>query len=129
MAKTILVCGYGPGISSAVARRFGREGYAVALVGRTAERLSSGALALAESGAVAKAFPCDLSDPDAVRKLVAGARATLGPIGVVHWNTEVAHYPHFNVDRLVARILVCLGRLYAQTRNHVRPGWPGPADG
>jgi NADP-dependent 3-hydroxy acid dehydrogenase YdfG len=86
MANTILVCGYGPGISSAVARRFGRDGYAVALVGRTAERLSSGALALAESGAVAKAFPCDLSDPDAVRKLVAGARATLGPIGVVHWN-------------------------------------------
>ena len=88
MAKTILVCGYGPGISSAVARRFGREGYAVALVGRTAERLASGALALEKSGAVAKPFPCDLSDPDAVRKLVAGARATLGPIGVVHWNAS-----------------------------------------
>jgi NAD(P)-dependent dehydrogenase (short-subunit alcohol dehydrogenase family) len=86
MAKTILVCGYGPGISSAVARRFGREGYAVALVGRTAERLASGVSALEKSGAVAKAFPCDLSDPDAVRKLVAGARATLGPIGVLHWN-------------------------------------------
>jgi NADP-dependent 3-hydroxy acid dehydrogenase YdfG len=86
MAKTILVCGYGPGISSAVARRFGREGYGVALVARTAERLASGVSALEKSGVSAKAFPCDLSDPDAVRKLVAGARATLGPIGVVHWN-------------------------------------------
>lgn len=86
MAKTILVCGYGPGISSAVARRFGREGYAVALVGRTAERLEAGVDALVKAGAVAKAFPCDLADPDAVRKLVAGARAALGPIAIVHWN-------------------------------------------
>jgi NADP-dependent 3-hydroxy acid dehydrogenase YdfG len=86
MAKTILVCGYGPGISSAVARRFGREKYAVALVGRTAERLAAGVAALEKVGVVAKAFPCDLSDPDAVRKLVAGARATLGPIAILHWN-------------------------------------------
>jgi NADP-dependent 3-hydroxy acid dehydrogenase YdfG len=86
MAKTILVCGFGPGISSAVARRFGREGYAVALVGRTAERLDSGVATLEKAGAVAKAFPCDLGDPDAVRQLVAAARATLGPIGVLHWN-------------------------------------------
>ena len=27
MTKTILVCGYGPGISNAVAERFGAEGY------------------------------------------------------------------------------------------------------
>jgi NADP-dependent 3-hydroxy acid dehydrogenase YdfG len=86
MAKTILVCGFGPGISSAVARRFGREGYAVGLVGRTADRLASGVASLDKTGTVAKAFLCDLGDPDAVRKLVAEARATLGPIGVLHWN-------------------------------------------
>jgi NADP-dependent 3-hydroxy acid dehydrogenase YdfG len=86
MAKTILVCGYGPGISDAVARRFGREGYAVALVGRTAERLDAGVAALETAGVRAKAFPSDVGDVDAVRKLVAAARSALGPIGVLHWN-------------------------------------------
>jgi NADP-dependent 3-hydroxy acid dehydrogenase YdfG len=90
MAKTIIVGGYGPGISDAVARRFGREGYAVALVGRTADRLAAGVAALEKSGVVAKAFPCNLGDPDAARKLVAGARAALGPIAVLHWNATAS---------------------------------------
>jgi len=37
-----MVCGYGPGISHATAERFGAEGFAVALVGRTAARLADG---------------------------------------------------------------------------------------
>jgi len=36
MAKTILISGYGPGISSAIAEKFGSEGYAVALAARNA---------------------------------------------------------------------------------------------
>ena len=86
MAKTILVCGYGPGISASVARRFGREGYAVALVSRTPQRLAEGVAELEGAGVTAKAFPCDLADAGAVREVVSGARAALGPIGVVHWN-------------------------------------------
>jgi NAD(P)-dependent dehydrogenase (short-subunit alcohol dehydrogenase family) len=33
MAKTILIVGYGPGISTAVAEKFGSAGFSVALVG------------------------------------------------------------------------------------------------
>jgi NAD(P)-dependent dehydrogenase (short-subunit alcohol dehydrogenase family) len=47
MSKTIVICGYGPGISAAVARRFGREGFQVALVARYAQRLAAGVAALA----------------------------------------------------------------------------------
>jgi NADP-dependent 3-hydroxy acid dehydrogenase YdfG len=86
MAETIIVCGYGVGISDAVARRFGKEGYRVAAVARNAERLSSAVQALNKDGIEAKAFPSDLSDPDAVRKLIADVRASLGPLKVVHWN-------------------------------------------
>jgi NAD(P)-dependent dehydrogenase (short-subunit alcohol dehydrogenase family) len=84
--KTILVCGHGPGISDAVARKFGREGFSVAIVARNAERLETAAKALSDAGVNARAFPCDLGNPDAVRKLVADVRTALGPIGVVHWN-------------------------------------------
>ncbi len=86
MKRTIVVCGHGPGISDAVARRFGREGYAVAIVARNAERLSAAAAALVEAGITAKAFPCDLGSPDAVRALVRQVRSSLGPIATVHWN-------------------------------------------
>ena len=39
MQRTIVVCGYGPGISDAVANKFGGEGFQVALVARNAEKL------------------------------------------------------------------------------------------
>lgn len=86
MAGTILVCGHGPGISDAVARRFGREGLSVAIVARNAERLAAAAKSLSDSGVRAQAFPCDLGDTEAVRRMVGEVRAALGPISVVHWN-------------------------------------------
>jgi NADP-dependent 3-hydroxy acid dehydrogenase YdfG len=86
MTRSIIVCGHGTGISDAVARKFGREGFAVALVARDKARLSTAAAALTEAGITAKAFPCDLGDPDAVRSLVRDVRASLGPIAVLHWN-------------------------------------------
>jgi len=89
MSKTILVAGYGSGISDAVARRFGREGYAVALVGRTAERLAQGAASLEKEGIRAKAFVCDLSDVAAVPKLVTDVTDALGSVAVLHWNALV----------------------------------------
>lgn len=86
MAETIVVCGYGVGISDAVARRFGKQGYRVAIVARNAERISGAAAALKKDGIDAHAFPADLSDPEAVKKLIADVRSSLGPIKVVHWN-------------------------------------------
>lgn len=86
MTKTIVVCGHGPGISDAVARRFGKEGFAVAIAARSAERLAKSAADLEAAGIKARAFPTDLADPSAVRKLVQDAHTALGPVGVVHWN-------------------------------------------
>lgn len=86
MPKTIVVVGYGPGVSNAVAEKFGAAGYSVALVGRTAERLAGGVQALKAKGVTAAAFTADASDPAAIRAAIAKARAELGPVGVVHWN-------------------------------------------
>jgi NADP-dependent 3-hydroxy acid dehydrogenase YdfG len=90
MAKTTLVCGYGPGISSAVAKKFGAEGFSVALVARSKETLAVGAAALEAAGIKARAFPADLTNPEAVKKLVADVRRDLGPITVIHWNAYAA---------------------------------------
>ena len=41
MTKTLLVAGAGQGLGKAMAKRFAREGYAVALAARDKERLSA----------------------------------------------------------------------------------------
>jgi NADP-dependent 3-hydroxy acid dehydrogenase YdfG len=86
MARTILVCGYGPGISEGVARKFGAQGFQVALVARNEERLQMSARALGEAGITAKGFACDLGDAAAVAALIEQVRSTLGSITVLHWN-------------------------------------------
>jgi short-subunit dehydrogenase len=86
MAKTIIINGFGTGISTAVAERFGAEGFALALVARNAERLATAAKALQAKGLRAEAFPADLSQIDATRDVIAKVRATLGPITALHWN-------------------------------------------
>jgi NADP-dependent 3-hydroxy acid dehydrogenase YdfG len=86
MAKTILIGGYGPGISGGVARKFGGEGWQVALAARNTERLEAGVKSLAEAGITAKAFPGDLGDPQAAKQVVGRVRETLGPITAILWN-------------------------------------------
>lgn len=84
--KTIIVCGYGPGISDAVANKFGAEGFQVALVARSADKLEKARDALHARNVKAAAFPADLSDPDAAKALVKRVTGQLGPVTVIHWN-------------------------------------------
>lgn len=86
MEKTIIVCGYGQGISDAVANKFGAEGFQVALVARNAERLESAKAALRTRGITAAAFPVDLSDAAAAKGLVKRVTGQLGPVTALHWN-------------------------------------------
>jgi NAD(P)-dependent dehydrogenase (short-subunit alcohol dehydrogenase family) len=76
--RTLLVAGAGSGLGKSVAKRFAREGYAVALAARNVERLSRLA---AESGAAA--FPADLTSETQVAALFRDAEARLGPIEAV----------------------------------------------
>lgn len=86
MKNPIVICGYGPGISQAVARRFGAAGHSVAIIARNVERLEAGAEALRKEGITAKSFPADLTDSNARAKALADIRASLGPVGILHWN-------------------------------------------
>ena len=86
MSKIIVVVGFGPGVSSAVAQKFGAEGLSVALIARSEARLTAGVDALKAKGVTAAAFPADASDPVAILGAIAKARAELGHIGVIHWN-------------------------------------------
>ena len=86
MSKTIVVVGFGTGISTAVAEKFGAEGFSVAIVARNEEHLAAGVSALSAKGISAAAFAADASDPAAVRAALGKVRAKFGAIAVIHWN-------------------------------------------
>lgn len=88
MSKTIMIVGYGPGNSTAVAEKFGTEGFSVALVGRSADRLAAGVSALKARGITAAPFPADAADPAALIGAIRSARTALGPITAIHWNAS-----------------------------------------
>jgi len=98
MAQTILVVGYGPGISTAVAEKFGADGFSVALVARNEARLAAGVESLRKKGVTAAAFPADARDPAAMGAVVEKARAALGPLAVVLWTA----YASEAIDLLAA---------------------------
>lgn len=85
MPKTIIICGYGPGISNAVAEKFGAAGFQLALVARSGDKLAAGVGAFGAKGIKASAFTADLSEPMSVREVVKKVRAALGPTTVVVW--------------------------------------------
>ena len=76
-----LVTGVGPGTGAAVARRFARGGYRVAMLARSAERLAGLEAELPGSRACA----CDVGDAGALSRALDDVRATLGdPAVVIH---------------------------------------------
>jgi NADP-dependent 3-hydroxy acid dehydrogenase YdfG len=84
----IAVVGAGPGIGEAVARRFTAEGYVVALLARTADKLQSMAEGIEQdhgTGA-ARYYITDLRVEQQVLSSFAAIRAELGPVDVLVYN-------------------------------------------
>ena len=84
MEQTAVVTGAGSGVGRAIALKFAREGWRVALVSRRAETLSE-TIALAAPGARERiaAFPCDVSDAAAVEGMGASVLARFGTVDVL----------------------------------------------
>jgi NAD(P)-dependent dehydrogenase (short-subunit alcohol dehydrogenase family) len=80
-AGVCLITGVGPGTGAALARRFARGGYRVAMLARNGDRLA----ALERELPGARGFVCDVGDPAAVTETVAAVRRDLGePRVLVH---------------------------------------------
>jgi NAD(P)-dependent dehydrogenase (short-subunit alcohol dehydrogenase family) len=62
-----LVTGVGPGTGAAIARRFAKGGYRVAMLARDAGRLASLESEIADS----RGIVCDVRDPDALARVIA----------------------------------------------------------
>lgn len=91
MSPVCVVAGVGPGTGSALVRQFESEGYQVAMLARTTERLE----ALAAEVAGAHAYPVDMTDRDAVHTTLEKIRTELGPVDVLLHNGAAGAFNQF----------------------------------
>jgi short-subunit dehydrogenase len=84
--NTIAIFGAGPSLGMAVARKFGHEGFRVALVARDGGRLAGMAAELADEGIEADGFPADLTDRAASGATVDAIEARFGPVTVLEYS-------------------------------------------
>jgi len=104
--KTLAVVGAGPGIGMAVARRFGREGYRVALIARNRVKLDGHVEELAASNIEAAGFTADVTDERLLRDALEAARTRFGAIDVMEYSPMVSYdivRPVLEIDTETAR--------------------------
>ena len=85
------VVGVGPGVSMAVARRFGSAGHRLALVARNADAVSKFARELGTTGIEARGFPGDASDETSLRRAFDDIHASVGPTEILVYNAFAFH--------------------------------------
>lgn len=110
--SVIAIVGMGPGVSAAVARRFGREGFQVAALARRADMLQAQVDALAGAGVAARGYAADAADGASLAAALAQAEAELGAIDVLVYNAAGVRYKPLaalTADELAAdlRVSVC----------------------
>ena len=81
--KTVMVTGASSGIGLETARKFAANGARVLLVARSAETLHEAVAVIRDHGGEAHAYPCDLSDLDAIDAMADKALAAFGHIDIL----------------------------------------------
>ncbi|MEV0251608.1 SDR family NAD(P)-dependent oxidoreductase [Nocardia sp. NPDC050712] len=133
MSKVIAVFGAGTGLGESVARRFGREGFRVALIARRKDRLEALAQRLAADGIDAAAFPADLTDTASVPALIGALHdhfgrvdvVEYGPIGLDHEFTPAAELDAATLESLIPLLLLTP----VEVVRALLPEWTARGDG
>lgn len=87
--QVAIVTGGGRGIGKAISLGLAAAGASVAITGRTAASLEETAKEIEAHGVKAIPFPTDVTDADAIKRLVAETEAKLGPIDIMVSNAAV----------------------------------------
>lgn len=83
---TFAIVGAGRGLGATVARRFASEGFDIALISRSAERVEALAADLREEGVDARGYVADVRDVESVARTLDEVTAQQGPIEVLQYS-------------------------------------------
>jgi short-subunit dehydrogenase len=103
--KVCVIVGMGPGLSLGVAKRFGREGFAIAMLARRAQVLAQQKAALSAASITAEGFAADAGDAVSLAAALDRVAAEMGPIDVLVYNAAAVRYKplsELTVDELIA---------------------------
>ncbi len=89
--RSAVVTGGGRGIGASVARALAEAGAGVLVAARSTNEIERVAAELSALGHRVLAVPCDVTDPDSVRKLAVAAANHLGTVDVLVNNAGIAH--------------------------------------
>ncbi len=93
LSGTVVVTGGGSGIGRATAERAAREGAAVAVVDRAGENAAETTRRITDAGGRAAAYPCDVSEDEAVADTLRRAGRELGRVTGVVTAAGIFHGP------------------------------------
>ena len=133
MSKVIAIFCAGSGLGASVARRFAREGFAVALVARRKDRLDALVEELKAEGVEAAGFLADLSKPHEAVTAIAAIRDRFDRVDVVEYGPISAEQSFVPAAKLDADTLRKDSQLLLYTpvevARAVLPEWTDRGDG
>lgn len=110
----IIVVGAGPGLGASVARRFGREGYDVALLSRDADQLEELGTAMQAEGITTGWTALDVTDDAALREAITRFAGHAGHLDALHFNPSTFRQQDplsLTPDELLADVRLGVGAL------------------
>lgn len=98
--KTIAIFGAGKGLGLSIAKRFGKEGFQVALVARNAVKLQEMVDELTAMGINSAYFVADIYSKDQIEQAVGEIKNKFGQIDVMELSPTAGNYPPTSVLNL-----------------------------
>ena len=110
--KTFLSIGSGPGIGTATAERFAKEGFRIVLTSRDIAKLGERVVQLKDTGYTVSSKWADAGDLDSISALIRETESEFGPIDVLHFNSASMHAGTIETqssDTFVADLTINIG--------------------
>ena len=110
--KTFLSIGSGPGIGTATAERFAKEGFQIVLTSRDIAKLGERVVQLKDKGYTVSSKWADAGDLDSIIALIRETESEFGPIDVLHFNSASMHAGTIETqksDTFVADLTINIG--------------------
>jgi NAD(P)-dependent dehydrogenase (short-subunit alcohol dehydrogenase family) len=98
--KTIAIVSAGPGFGVSLGRRFGRDGFRVALVGRNQRKLDQAAAVLTRRGITAEGFIGDVASESSMNQVFHTIEGRLGHVDVLEYSPAAVPAVPTNYARL-----------------------------